>query len=285
MTLPQASQNLSRAVVLGGGGVTGISWEIGVLAALQAAGVALHAGQAVFGTSAGAFVGAALASGYDLNRLYAAQSVQSDTEVPATASSETMNAWYGAFMTGGSDRERVGAAMGAIARANPEPVSGAERRKAVEGRLVTSEWPSTLNVTAIDADTGVLRVFNSSSGVSLIDAVSASGAVPGVWPLVHLGGRAYIDGGMVSATNTRLADGYRRVIVLAPLPEGYGAIPGAVEDVQAMSRSAAVLLISPDDESRTAIGPNIYDPQRRGPASMAGWRQGAELAASRPIAW
>lgn len=285
MTLSQAPHSLGRAVVLGGGGVTGISWEIGVLAALHQAGVDVHAAQAVFGTSAGAFVGAALASGSDLNRLYAAQLIQSETEVPATASSETMDAWSGAFMTGGSDPERVGAAMGAVARAHPEPVPAAERRRAVEGRLVTSEWPGTLRITAINADSGALHVFGPSSGVSLIDAVSASGAVPGVWPLVRIGAHSYIDGGMVSATNTRLANGYGRVLVLAPLPEGYGAIPGATEEVQAMSAAAAVLLISPDDESRADIGPNIYDPRRRGLAAEAGWRQGAALAATVLAFW
>ena len=46
------------AIVLGGGGVTGIAWEIGVLAGLLDAGVDLGA-DAVFGTSAGSFVGAA----------------------------------------------------------------------------------------------------------------------------------------------------------------------------------------------------------------------------------
>ena len=37
-----------RAIVLGGGGVTGIAWEVGVLAGLHAAGVDLNA-DAVFG--------------------------------------------------------------------------------------------------------------------------------------------------------------------------------------------------------------------------------------------
>jgi predicted acylesterase/phospholipase RssA len=48
-----------RAIVLGGGGVTGIAWKIGVLAGLLDAGADLGA-DVVFGTSAGAFVGAVL---------------------------------------------------------------------------------------------------------------------------------------------------------------------------------------------------------------------------------
>ena len=47
-----------RAIVLGGGGVTGIAWEVRVLAGLRSAGVDLNA-DAVFGTSAGSFVGVA----------------------------------------------------------------------------------------------------------------------------------------------------------------------------------------------------------------------------------
>lgn len=106
-----------------------------------------------------------------------------------------MAAWYNAFEIGGSDRQRVGAAFGDIARENPEPVPVAQRRSVVEARLVTTEWPLTLQVTAIDAATGQLHVFDRTTGISLTDAVSASGAVPGVWPLVHINGRAWIDGG------------------------------------------------------------------------------------------
>lgn len=53
----------------------------------------------------------------------------------------------------------------------------------VGSRLVTTDWPTGLKVTAIDAETGELHLFDRRSGVQLIDAVSASGAVPGIWPL------------------------------------------------------------------------------------------------------
>jgi len=275
----------TRALVLGGGGVTGIAWEIGVLAGLLDAGVAFREADAVIGTSAGSFVGAAIASGHDMRQLFAAQSEPSDTEIPVAASEETTAAWYNAFAIGGSDPHRVGAAFGAIAKAYPEPVPLAQRRAAVEGRLVTTEWPRTLRVTAIDADTGRLHVFDHSSGLSLVDAVSASGAVPGVWPLMHVNGRAWIDGGMVSTTNARLADGYDRVVVLAPMPTGYGAIPGAVEDVAAMSANADVFLVTPDEQSVTAIGPNPYDSGRRSVVATAGRAQGRGIAAAIEAIW
>jgi len=96
------------AIVLGGGGVTGIAWEIGVLAGLLDAGVDLGA-DAVFGTSAGAFVGAALAAGADIERLYAAQQAPVVDE-PTTKASRTLTAaWVWAFLRGRGDPERVGA--------------------------------------------------------------------------------------------------------------------------------------------------------------------------------
>lgn len=275
----------SRALVLGGGGVTGIAWEVGVLTGLRDAGLDLGNADAIIGTSAGAFVGAAVASGHDMGRMFAAQSAPNDTEVPVVASDETTAAWYDAFATGGSDPRKVGAAFGKIGKSNPEPIPIARRRAVVEGRLVTTDWPAALRVTAIDADTGALHVFDRASGVSLVDAVSASGAVPGVWPLARIDGRAWVDGGMVSTTNARLADDYERVVVIAPMPAGYGAIPGAAEDVAAMSAHATVLLIAPDAQSVAAIGPNPYDPDRRGPAAAAGRVQGASLAAVIATIW
>lgn len=51
------------ALVLGGGGYTGIGWEIGMLAGLVEAGVDLGTADVVIGTSAGSIVGAQLTSG------------------------------------------------------------------------------------------------------------------------------------------------------------------------------------------------------------------------------
>ncbi len=58
------------ALVLGGGGITGAAWEIGMLAGLDAAGVDLSKADAVIGTSAGAIVGAQILSGVPIDELY-----------------------------------------------------------------------------------------------------------------------------------------------------------------------------------------------------------------------
>jgi len=193
-----------------------------------------------------------------------------------------MAAWYAAFASGGSDRGQVAMAMGRIGRAHPEPVSRAARRAVVRVRLVSTDWPAALQVTALDTATAELHVFDACCGVSLLGAVAASGAVPGVWPLERFAGRFWIDGGMVSAANAHLASGYGRVVVIAPLPDGYGAIPGAAQDVAALGAHARVLLVAPDEHSVAAVGPNIYDPARRGAAGRA---QGVGLAPALASTW
>lgn len=283
MTHP--TQPVSRALVLGGGGVTGIAWEVGVLAGLSSQGIDWSTATSVIGTSAGSFVGTAVASGYDLERLFASQLDPDETEVEGKASEATMTAWWAALAEGGDDPRRVGAAMGRISKADPEPVPSAIRRQVVASRLVTADWPAGLKVTAIDADTGELHLFDEHAGVSLTDAVSASGAVPGVWPLEHFLGRSWVDGGMVSTANARLAAGHDRIVILAPMPDGYGRIPGAAADAEALAEQAEVCLIAPDEQSVEAIGPNPYDPKRREAAARAGRAQADALADKVATLW
>ncbi len=57
------------ALVLGGGGITGIAWEIGLLAGLADAGVDLTGAGLVVGTSAGSVVGAQLTGGAELSAM------------------------------------------------------------------------------------------------------------------------------------------------------------------------------------------------------------------------
>ena len=64
-----------RALVLGGGGLSGIAWETGVLAGLAAGGADVTAADYVLGTSAGATVAAQLGSGLPLTELLDRQTV------------------------------------------------------------------------------------------------------------------------------------------------------------------------------------------------------------------
>ena len=69
----------------------------------------------------------------------------------------------------------------------------------------------------------------------------------------------WIDGGMVSPTNAMLAKGADSIIILAPIADGLGMMPGAFDDAKLLSEHSHVLVISPDSKSRE-IGDNIYNP-------------------------
>jgi NTE family protein len=85
-----------------------------------------------------------------------------------------------------------------------------------------------------------------------------------------------VDGGMRSAANADLAQDYDRVVVLAPIPRGVG--PMASVDAQVTGMVSRVAVVSPDKESRTAIGKNVLDPAARAPSARAGRAQAASVA-------
>ncbi|MGY1914394.1 patatin-like phospholipase family protein [Blastococcus sp. SYSU DS0973] len=268
------------ALVLGGGGITGIAWEIGVLAGLAEAGVDLTDADLVVGTSAGSVVGAQITSGAPLEEMYARQLEPPTQEKVARMTRGNLARYAWAMLVSrGRDvefRRRVGTLALAAEKAGLTPTEE-ERLEVIGSRLVSREWPDRpLTVTAVDAATGEFRPFDRDSGVPLLQAVAASCAVPGVFPPVTIDGRRYVDGGMRSMANADLAQGYDRVVVLAPLPRGVG--PMASVDAQVTGMLARVAVVAPDEGSRTAIGRNVLDPAAREPAARAGRAQAAAVA-------
>src|ERR1700679_2234788 len=108
-------------------------------------------------------------------------------------------------------------------------------------------------------------------------AVTASPALPGLVPTVSINGARYIDGGVRSPDNADLASGYANVVVLSPLgrrsetppvagqfeglrrpPEWGTALTSQVEALR--NQGSHVAVITPDSESRAAMGTNQMDP-------------------------
>lgn len=265
-----------RALVLGGGGITGIAWEWGVLAGLVAAGVDLTDADLVVGTSAGSVVGAQVAAGQDVEQRYRAQLAPPDGEI-AAAFGPGLMLRYGLAMVGPRTPQRVRARIGRLA-VRARTGSESERVKVIETRLPVREWPDrSLLITAVDAETGEFRVFDSAAGVSLVLAVAASCAVPGVWPPVTIDGCRYMDGGIRSGANADLAAGHDRVVVLAPLPRGMGPMTGVDTQVDALRARSQVALVTPDRAALRSFGRNLLDPAKRAAAARAGLAQSASV--------
>ena len=269
----------SHALVLGGGGVAGIAWTTGLLAGLAETGQDVTGAGVIIGTSAGAAVAAQLGSGLPLAELLARQvePARQAAEIPAEVDLAQMVAELGAELAGVSSSEELLRRIGAyalVARTVPE----AARRAVMESRLPVHDWPErALRLTAIDAETGELRVFDRDSGVSLVDAVAASCAVPGIWPPVTIGGRRYMDGGVRSSDNADLAAGCSRITLISPL--GYDSplpspMPLRAVVAQLRDGGAEVTVIVPDAASVAAVGANPLDPSTRTPAAQAGRAQG-----------
>jgi NTE family protein len=276
------------ALVLGGGGITGIAWEIGLLAGLAEAGTDLSGADLVVGTSAGSVVGAQLTSGAELAALYERQLAPATGEKAARLNRATLAQFGWAMLRSrGRDvefRRRVGALALAAEKAGLTPPEQ-ERLDVIGARLLSTEWPERrLVITAVEAETGEFRTFDRDSGVPLLYAVAASCAVPGVYPPVTIDGRRYVDGGMRSAANADLAQGYDRLVVLAPIPRGFGPMASVDAQVTGMV-SSRVAVISPDADSRTAIGRNVLDPAARAPSAEAGRAQAASAARQVTEVW
>ncbi|MCZ2403170.1 patatin-like phospholipase family protein [Paenarthrobacter sp. Z7-10] len=298
-----------RTLVLGAGGLTGIGWETGLIAGLAQQGIELGDADRIIGSSAGSTVGARLACGVAPEEAYRAQLDGGAHEVPAAFGFRNVVGLLGPQLLPGSDAaiaRRIGRA--ALRTAT---VSESERRAIIAQRVPGEEWPrKELLITAIDASTGERRVFTRDSGVSLVDAVAASCAVPTVWPAVSIGAARYIDGGVLSSTNTDLArinnggsandeggsnsrgSSYDQgggsadlVLVLAPIPGALRKRWSAAAQLKTLGPQVRTLLITPDGGAKQAMGRNSLNPAFRAAAARAGREQAKAVAAAVGRLW
>jgi NTE family protein len=229
-------------------------------------------------------VGAQLTSGVALTELYERQ-LRPSSELPAALGARTL-ARYVLAMLFERDPTRFRQRLGRLAL-EAATVDEAARRAVIASRLASPSWPARdLRLTAVNARTGEFVVFDRSSGVSLLDAVSASCAVPGVWPTVGIGGERFMDGGMRSAANADLAAGCDQVVVLAPIPGGFGPMTSVAQQAEQLrAKGARVVVVSPDARARRDLGRNSLDPSKRAAAAKAGRRQAPSVLAAVAEVW
>lgn len=236
------------ALVLGGGGITGAAYHLGVLTAMNS--MSDRAGVNDFdlyvGTSAGSVIAACLANGITPEDLMLANLGHESATVPAVGADEIMAPdrkglarslirWP--FGVLGALRRYVGHpfttslmdGLGALAEGLPQALyttDGIERYLrdllTQEGR--SNDFESTrkrLLITATNFDTAERRIFGDGDdpGVTISEAAAASTAIPLLYSPREIGDEVYMDGGLRSTTNidVAIAHGAKLIVCVNPL--------------------------------------------------------------------
>jgi NTE family protein len=306
---------LPDVLVLGGGGVLGEAWMMGVLAGIEdGAGLDLRDCEYLVGTSAGAIVAAQLAAGRSPRRPEAAseRGRAAGTELaPAAPANRLAEAGALAARRAGALALAAagtfaplalglaapgGAAMrGLLLRRLPRPTQRLDRLHEHIARL-GARFDGRLRVVAVDRDSGHRVVFGSPGAprASVADAVTASCTVPWLFAPVDIDGREYVDGGVWSPTNLDIAPVGQGADVLCLNPTAslsatadvigvfrrVSRTAAAVETLALRRRGARVRTLAPNAACAREMGLNLMD---RGPSARvlaAGYSQGLEVAAA-----
>ncbi|ULG71279.1 patatin-like phospholipase family protein [Macrococcus brunensis] len=266
---------ITRAVVLGGGGIAGIAWESGVIAGLADNGIKLNMADKVIGTSAGSIVGAALTNGQNMKDYLAAMLSQSAEQDQLLAGIDFFELFGRA--AAGDSAEEIGRNFGRITQSRVPAIADEERTNRMKQLVGQFSWSDALTTTALNVETGQTHQFDKDSGVELWQAVAASSAVPGIWGAVHLNGEEWIDGGLTSGNNVPFAEGYDQVVVIAMIEQGQGTLPNVYDEVEKLRENSHVTLITPDDTSRPLVA-DSFNVSLAEQIGAAGYAQGVRFA-------
>jgi NTE family protein len=293
----------SRVLVLGGGGLLGEAWMMGLLSGLEVA-TAFDTRQFDYyvGTSAGAIVAAHLASGQAPRRPASSMTL---FPAPEPNGNGAANGAAGRLWDRRAGEERLSSLSAALVAGLASP-GGAVVRAALLRRLFDARgtldhlrahiaqmnlgFDGRLRVVAVDRRTGRRVVFGTPTAppAAVADAVTASCTVPWRFQPVVIGGREYVDGAVWSPTNLDAAPAGAGVHVLCLNPtaslRGTAGPTGLLrrvsrsaaraETVALHRRGATVQMVSPDAASAAAMGVSLMDRRRTRDVLEAGYQQG-----------
>src|SRR4051812_28797025 len=286
-------------LVLGAGGVLGEAWMNAVLAGIeQVSGFDARRCDGYVGTSAGSIVAAALAGGLSPeHRLGELPEQPAEDEEPAGNGSVAARTLPAGVATAAAPVAALAlptmAPGGAFVRrlALGRAPRGTQSLRGLGSRIdsMGSRWDGRLAVAAVELESGRRVMFGRDDApeASVGQAVEASCAIPTYFRPVEIDGRDYVDGGAWSPTNMDAARVSRGTQVLCLNPTAsipaFGLGSRSVARVEALvleRRGARVEIVSPDEGSVDAIGPNLMDPRRRREVIAAGVAQGRRLGAA-----
>ncbi|MFP5331534.1 MAG: patatin-like phospholipase family protein [Acidimicrobiia bacterium] len=219
----------SVGIVLGGGGVTGASYEMAALMALElATGWDPNQAHVIVGTSGGAYVAALVRSG----RLDLDSMVQRHEDREAVAERISghifardrrvrLGRWVKHGLLPGLRNPGLTMLLGGPAAWTTDGLAAWVRDQC--GPIADS-WPTAPTIiTAFDMAAKRRVAFGTEAApdVALAEAVAASSAIPVLFQPRNVADRLYVDGGVVSGTHADLVLGSPRpldlLIVIAPM--------------------------------------------------------------------
>jgi NTE family protein len=297
-------------LVLGGGGVLGEAWMMGVLAGLEDANrVDMRRCEYFVGTSAGSIVAAHLVAGRTPRRpaQLGGELALAGTGVSnslATVGARAVRRAGAMALTAGSAFAPLALGLSApggallragMLRALPRPAETLEdlqRQVAASG----ARFDGRLRVAAVDRRSGRRVMFGTPRApvCPVADAVAASCSVPWLFAPVRIQGRDYVDGGVWSATNLDSAPAglHTHVLCLNPTANIAGthsmlalirSVARSAVSIEAMAlrrQGAAVQTVAPSMDAAATMGTNFMDREPRERTLVAGYRQGIALASS-----
>ena len=188
------------ALALGGGGTRGIS-HVGVIRALEHEGFAI---KAIAGTSAGGIVGAAYANGVNIDQLIGIASKISDLRIFSQIN---------------------------ISEPSILGLAGLEKELlSMIGNVKFSDLKIPFGCTAIEIESAQEFIFTKGS---VIDAVMATIAIPGIFPPKVIGEYSFVDGGVMDPVPVALARWLAPqlpivAICLTPVPTAWAHMPPVI---------------------------------------------------------
>ena len=291
-----------RGLVCGAGGVLGFAWEVGALTA-----VSEHLqwdprdADVLVGTSAGSVMAALLGCGVPVEDLLSHQrgmelppdrviayDYERDADGPLPGRPRLRPGSPGLLLRS-ARRPLAVRPMALAAAALPEgrqPLDSVGRivRGVLEDPGGWAPHPRTW-VVAMDYVSGRRAVFGRTGEVPapLTAAVTASCSIPGWYAPVRIGGRRYVDGGVLSSTSADLVAGLGldELVVVAPMASfdydrpAHWAVRAErrlrrwstrsfVRELRAVKATGTrVTVLTPGPDDLRAMGANLMDPRRR----------------------
>ena len=276
-------------LVLGGGGITGASYHLAALLAINmATGWHPNDAEVIIGTSAGSFVASTVRAG-DLSIDSIVRPHEGREQVAERIRKQLFQRqrpsgvvrWVRRGLLPGLRKPGVTLLLGTPALYH---AGGIADWVAEQTGPVAHEWPDRPTVIVafdIASNTRVAFGTETAPDVALKDAVAASSAVPVIFNPYGIDGRYYVDGGVVSGTHADLllgnTDPLDLVLVLAPMAAdeprdgarfyegvfdrvGRTALFDELEAIEAAWPDTDVLVLKPSAMVLEAMRPNPMEP-------------------------